>query len=420
MVPRAISLQKDTLNSLKIDRPPESGEGGHSNRGWLVATLLLLAAGAGWFWFRGSGATEVHTALARPSAVSSDAGNSNRSTVLNASGYVTARRHATVSSKATAKVVEILIEEGMKVEAGQVLARLDTSNVEASLGLAKAQVTSAQVATQETQALLERAELELTRTKSLAGQKIASASELDRAEADAKSLRARLARLEQEKIVAERQVAVWQQEMDDRIVRAPFAGVVISKDAQPGEMISPISAGGGFIRTGIGTLVDMSSLEIEVDVNESFINRVSPGQPVTAVLDSYPDWKIPAKVLAVIPSADRQKATVKVRIAFLQLDPRILPDMGIKVSFLAAGAEGTSAGSAAGGVLLPAGALHKQEGREVVWVVRDGKVERRAIRWNKHAEGEVLVLAGLTPGEKVVIDGTATLADGTRVKEKNP
>jgi HlyD family secretion protein len=416
-----MSLQKTTLDSLKIDRPPENAESGGMKRVWFLAILLLLGGGAAFVWLQGTHGTEVQTAVARPSGGATESGDGgSRSTVLNASGYVTARRHATVSSKATAKVVEILIEEGMKVEAGQVLARLDTSNVEASLRLAKAQVTSAQVATEETQVLLERAEVELTRFKSLAAQNIASASDLDRADADAKSLRARLARLQQEKVVAEQQVAVWQQEMDDRVVRAPFSGVVISKDAQPGEMISPISAGGGFIRTGIGTLVDMSSLEIEVDVNESFINRVSAGQPVTAVLDSYPDWSIPAKVIAVIPSADRQKATVKVRIGFQQLDPRILPDMGIKVSFLAANEGATGAGAAADGVLLPAAALHKQEGRDVVWVIRGGRVERRAVRWNKNGEGEVTVLAGLTPGEKVVISGPSTLSDGARVKEKNP
>ena len=126
---------------------------------------------------------------------------------------------------------------------------------------------------------------------------------------------------------------MWQQQMDDMIIRAPFDGVVTTKDAQPGEMISPVSAGGGFTRTGIGTIVDMNSLEIEIDVNESYINRVEPGQPVEATLDAYPDWKIPCKVIAIIPTADRQKSTVKVRVGFDKLDPRILPEMGVKVAF---------------------------------------------------------------------------------------
>ena len=144
---------------------------------------------------------------------------------------------------------------------------------------------------------------------------------------------AHLAQQKLDVVVAERNVALWQQQMDDMIIRAPFDGVVTTKDAQPGEMISPVSAGGGFTRTGIGTIVDMDSLEIEIDVNESYINRVEPGQPVEATLDAYPDWKIPCKVIAIIPTADRQKSTVKVRVGFDQLDPRILPDMSVKVAF---------------------------------------------------------------------------------------
>ena len=405
-----MSLQGKSLDALKIDRPQEP-ERRPRPWFWLVLLVSLVGAALVGAWMKRSRALLV-TSIAAVPIQGSAAG-----TVLNASGYVTARRQATVSSKATAKVIEVLIEEGTQVEAGQVLARLDTSNVQASLRLAQAQVLSAKRAMGETQAQLERAELDFKRIQPLAAQKIASPSDLDRAEADVKSLRARLALQEQEKVVTEHQVAVWNQEMEDRVIRAPFTGMVISKNAQPGEMISPISAGGGFIRTGIGTVVDMSSLEIEVDVNESYINRVTAGQRVAAKLDAYPDWELPAKVIAIIPTADRQKATVKVRIGFDQLDRRILPDMGVRVAFRA----DEPAGSSAAGVRIPRAAIRQADGRDVVWVMRDGRVERRAIQCASSSnETNATVQAGLSAGERVVVEGPPTLSEADRVREKKP
>ncbi len=216
-------------------------------------------------------------------------------------------------------------------------------------------------------------------------------------------------------IPAERQVAMWQQQMDDLIIRAPFAGVVTTKAAQPGEMISPVSAGGGFTRTGIGTIVDMESLEIEIDVNESYINRVEAGQAVEATLDAYPQWKIPCKVIAIIPTADRQKSTVKVRVGFDKLDPRILPEMGVKVAFR------DTAGSApanARAVAIPKVALRQQDGRDVVLVFLNGKAERRAVTVSSTMGEETVVSAGLATGEKVIVDSPAGLSDGVAVKEK--
>jgi RND family efflux transporter MFP subunit len=403
---------KPTLEALRIERPERPANRARPRWPWIVVLLLLVAGGLGIAAWQRAKVSLVVTAPAVPAS-----GGAARNTVLNASGYVTARRQATVSSKATGKVVEVMLEEGMRVEAGQVLARLDTSNVEASLRLAQAQALSARRAMGETEAQLDRAELELKRIRPLAAQQIASPSDLDRAEADVKSFRARLALQEQEQSVAEHQVNVWKLELEDRTIRAPFAGIVVSKNAQPGEMISPISAGGGFIRTGIGTLVDMTSLEIEVDVNEGYINRVTPGQKVTAKLDAYADWEIPAKVIAIIPTADRQKATVKVRIGFEHLDPRILPDMGVKVAF--EGEDRSAASTPATGVLVPREAIRQADGRDVVWVVLDHKVERRAIQWDKHqtaSGGTVTVSAGLTAGEEVVVRGPATLSEGDQVR----
>ena len=263
-----MSSDKPPLDALRIERRPEQPP---SARPWLAAAvvgLLLLAGAAVWWHSRSGAAVEVQTAVAR------DGGGGGERTVLNASGYVTARRQATVSSKVTGKVTEVLIEECMKVTNNQVVARLDDSNIKTSLDVAVAQLASAKAALAQTEAQLTNAVLEFQRTTELAKQHIASQSDLDLAESNAKALQAHLAQQKLDAIVADRQVASWRQQKDDMIIRAPFDGVITTKDAQPVEMNSPVSAGGGFTRTGIGTIVDMKSLEIEIDVNESYINRV--------------------------------------------------------------------------------------------------------------------------------------------------
>ncbi|HEV8541986.1 MAG TPA: efflux RND transporter periplasmic adaptor subunit [Verrucomicrobiae bacterium] len=376
----------------------------------LALALVALLAGA-YFWFNRAPAVSVRTMVVQETSTG------GKRTLLNASGYVTARRQATVSSKVTGKVVEVMVEEGRAVKEGQVLARLDSSNVEKSLKLAEAQLESAQKSLEETRASLVQAEREWRRMEDLATNKIANQSDLDKAEADAKMYRARLERQIADVVVADRQVDTWKQQVDDNIIRAPFSGMVTTKNAQPGEMISPISAGSGFTRTGICTLVDMTSLEIEVDVNESYINRVEAGQQVQATLDSYPDWQIPCKVIAIIPTADRQKATVKVRVGFEKLDPRILPDMGVKVAFQGDGGSSDSGGGARM-IRVPKQALLEREGRDIVWVVHEGKVERRAVTVGSKSADDVSIAAGLNGGERIVIEGGDNLSDGARVVEK--
>jgi len=338
-------------------------------------------------------------------------GNTGR-TLLNASGYVTTRLDATVSSKITGKIAEILVEEGMKVEKDQVLAKLDSSNVESGLRLATAQLESVRKSLAETEPMVTYTEAEMRRMNGLSGTRSVSGSDVGKAVADAGAQRAKLERLKADVVVAERQVGDWKQQLDDTIIRAPFAGVVTTKDSQPGEMISPMSSG-GFTRTGICTLVDMASLEIEVDVGESFINRVKPGQPVIAKLDAYQDWEIPCKVTAIIPTADRQKATVKVRVAFEKLDPRILPQMGVKVAFQS---DPSSEPAATGNVLIvPKEAVQKDGGKDIAWVVREGKVERRAVTVSNTSSSEVTLSAGLSSGEIVVLNPPEKLTDGTAV-----
>jgi RND family efflux transporter MFP subunit len=401
--------QKPALDDLRIKRSDKPESNFRIRPVAIGIFVLVLAVGMIW-WLTRPKAIEVHTAVAREIGA---AGGDH--TVLNASGYVTARRAATVSSKVTGKVVEVLIEEGMKVKEGQVVARLDDTNIKTSLDVAQAQLESAKTAVEETRALLKQAESEFQRTTNLVRQNIASQSDLDKAESDAKSLAARLARQERDITVAERQVDLWQQQMNDMVIRAPFAGIVTTKDAQPGEMISPVSAGGGFTRTGIGTIVDMDSLEIEIDVNESYINRVQPGQPVVATLDAYPEWKIPCQVVAIIPTADRQKSTVKVRVGFDQLDPRILPEMAAKVAFHETGGGPAAANRT---VLVPKTAVQNRDGRDVVFVVQSGRAERRAVTVIDTQADNSVLSAGVSAGESVVADPPTDLADGTAVRAK--
>jgi RND family efflux transporter MFP subunit len=402
--------EKPSLDGLRIDR---SGAEERRGLGWklgLALAIVVAAIGGGvWAWLRIPRAVEVKTVTARAVAGGSAAG-----AVLDASGYVTARRQATVSSKVTGKVTEIHVEEGMKVQAGQVLARLDDSTARRQLALSEAQSASASRGLQETEVRLKEARLNQKRTRDLLKEGVSTQSQLDAADAQVDSLAARLEVQRQDAEVARRQVAVYRQSLDDLVIRAPFSGVAISKDAQPGEMISPVSAGGGFTRTGICTLVDMTSLEIEVDVNEAYINRVRDAQRAVAVLDAYPDWQIPAQVITTVPAADRQKATVKVRLAFDQLDPRILPDMGVKVSFLSDEKE-TAVAETKPKVLIPKVAVRGDD-QPFVFIVQGGKVERRAIRTAPATGEDVAVVSGLSGGEQVVVEGPEQLEDGYKVK----
>lgn len=392
------------LAELRIDRDA-TGEDAPRRRWWVWVLLLLVGAGVAWAFYHRP--VDVRTAVAR--AVE----GAGPRTLLNASGYVTARREATVSSKVTGRVVEVAIEEGVSVEEGQVLARLDATNARAALGLAEALLASAQAALAETRVRLDEAQRELRRVTALVAGRIATEADLDRAEAEVRSLEARLGKQAAEITVAERELAVRQQDLEDTIIRAPFRGMVTVKSAQPGEMISPISAGGGFTRTGICTLVDMTSLEIEVDVNESFIQRVTSGQPVEATLDAYADWRIPGHVLAVIPTADRQKSTVKVRIGFAQLDPRILPEMAVRVAFQG----GPDPNAPTQGVLVPRNAVRREDGRDYVWRVEGDRATRRSVNAGTVVGEDQAILEGLEAGDRVVIEGAERLREGVRVRE---
>jgi len=403
-----MSLDKAALESLRLDRgsDPQRYQDSRARRSrwWIVgAALAAVLAVLGWRMF--NSAIPVQTAMVETAAGAADGA------VLNASGYVVARRLATVSSKVTGRITEVTFEEGARVQQGQVLARLDPATAQAEYNVADRTLDASRRNLREIEVRLADARRTNERNRSLVERKLVAQSALDSSEAEVAALQARLAAAQAEVGVAQSRVALSAQGIDDLSVRAPFAGVVISKDAQPGETVSPISAGGGFTRTGIATIVDMDSREIEVDVNEAYINRVKDGQKVAAVLDAYPDWTIPGHVISIVPTADRQKATVRVRIAFDALDDRILPDMGIKVRFLEDAGSGPVARPT-----LPEKAVVRDGNATSVWVVRDGKVERRAVELGKPKDGSVPVLKGLEGGESVVIDAPRRLRDGAAVE----
>jgi HlyD family secretion protein len=403
---------KQDLAALRIERTPERPGVGRWI-GWAVVLLILAGSGLGaWTWATRERPIEVEVATVTERPVGTQAA------VLNASGYVTARRRATVSSKITGKVIEVNVEEGMVVTQGQILARLDDSTPRAALALAVAQAESARKAVTENEVRLAQLRLTLRRIADLRKEGITTEAEVEQAQAEVDGTAARINALREQVNVAERQVALQQTDLDNTVIRAPFTGVAISKDAQPGEMVSPVSAGGGFTRTGICTIVDMRSLEIEVDVNESYINRVRPAQQVSAVLDAYPDWQIPGHVITMVPTADRQKATVLVRIAFEALDPRILPDMGVKVTFLREGNKDEEALAAQPVTLVPKAALQSDNTNSFVYVVTGDTVERRAVKAGGADGDRVEVLAALRAGERVVVSPPPGLTDGAKVVAK--
>jgi len=411
----------ELLRSLKIDRDAPPPKGGRRPLKWFVLIAILFGVGfVVWFAPLTPGtAAGVAVSVAKVQAAVPDAAGGS---VLDATGYVVARRQATVSAKTTGKVVEVMIEEGDRVEAGQVLAVLDDSIPRAQLALAESQLQSARAGLEELRVALKQAELDLDRTRGLAERNLASQADLDRDGLTVDGLVARLDRAGKDVEVAERSRAVQAELLKDMEIRAPFSGVVVAKAAQPGEMISPVSAGGGFTRTGICTIVDMESLEVEVDVNEAYINRVHDDQPVQVTLNAYPQDHYSARVIAIIPTADRNKATVRVRVGFVDRDERVLPDMGVRVAFLEPGSAAPSP-DLEHAVLVPRKAVRRDDEGDYVLLVREDQVRRRAVVTGEPKGSNIRVLDGLSGGELLVADLSSGpqsgLRDGDRVSVIN-
>lgn len=400
-----MSRPEELLSQLRIDRRP-GAQRKPRRWPWIVGGLILLLVL--FAVFGGRGAVTVDTAQAR------DAASAGPMSLLDASGFVVARRIATVSSKVTGKVREVFIEEGQAVKEGEVLATLDAVDANAALNTAQSQLASSQSQLAEAQANLQLAERNLVRNRELAAKQLVAKSVLDQSIATRDANAARLQSLRRSVEVARAQLGQSQVSVDNTVVRAPFSGVIVTKAAQPGEMISPISGGGGSIRTGIGTLVDMDSLEVEVDVNEAYIGRVQPKMPVDAVLNAYPDWKIPGEVIAIVPTADRSKATVRVRIALNVKDSRIVPDMGVRVSFL----ESRDPAKLPKGVWVPAAAVQTTDGKSNVFIIEDGKAKRVDVVLGEKRDAEQLLSSGLKGGEQVITAPLEQIKDGGKVVAK--
>ncbi len=408
----------DLLKELRIDRSARAQAAPTARlAGWIagVVVMIALAAAAIW-WFAGRGGVEVRTA---PVVATATSGAGGANSVLDATGYVTARRQATVSAKITGKVSELLIEEGQRVEEGQVLARLEPIDAEAQRNLSQSQLAAARSEIARVQVQLALAEKNLRRQREMRSRKLVAQATLDQAESERDALRATVTSAQRNAEVAADSLKLSDIGVDNTVVRAPFAGVIVAKAAQEGEIVSPISGGGGFTRTGIGTLVDMESLEVQVDVNEAYIGRVKPKMPVEAVLNAYPEWKIPAEVIAIVPTADRGKATVKVRIALLEKDPRIVPEMGVKVSFLETAPPPGAAAARPRSKRVPEAAIVERDGKEVAFVVEDGVARQREVSLGRTVGDEREVQDGLDAGDEVVLSPTEALQDGARVRVAN-
>ncbi|KAB7769126.1 efflux RND transporter periplasmic adaptor subunit [Xanthomonas maliensis] len=408
-----MSTSADLLKELRIDRKAPPSEPPTRRGLWIVVALLvLLALGVGaWLLWGRSAPVQVRTA-----PVVAIAAGSSSASVLDASGYVVARRMATVSAQVTGKVREVLIEEGMRVSEGQVMATLDPLDADAQRTLAASQLAAARSLVDNMQAQLKVANADAARLQSLVDAQLVSRSQYEQAVSQRDALRAQLQNAQRNVQVGADQLAIAGIRSDFNVVHAPFAGVVTAKAAQPGEIVSPLSAGGGFTRTGIGTIVDMDSLEIEVEVGEAYIGRVQPKMAVEAVLNAYPDWKIPGEVIAIIPTADRGKATVKVRVAFKVKDPRIVPEMGVRVSFLEQ--PKPEAANKPQGVRVPAAALVQRQSRTVAFVVDDqNRVHPQTVGVGMALGEDRQVLTGLSAGDTVVLDPPPKLQDGDKVAE---
>ena len=408
------------LGQLRIDHDDRDTGAGRPWAWWVGACVLLIAIGvAGVLVWRAQQGVPVSvvTAEAAPTDVAVGPGS-----ILDASGYVVARRKATVSSKITGKVVDVLIEEGQRVERDEIIARLDDTNARAAVAQAlaqreqsKANLVAAQVAFVNAVPTYKRNEQQLALA-------VISAQSFDTAKANYDAARTSLDVAVRAVEVADANLAVAQRSLDDTVVRAPFAGIVTVKAAQEGEMVSPNSAGGGFTRTGIGTIVDMSSLEVEVDVSENFINRVRPGQAVTVKLNAYPDWEIAARVIAIIPTADRAKATVKVRVGFDVDDARILPEMGARVAFLEDSPSATLQGALQTqqrAVIVPVEAVQGTGDTGVVFLIENDVIERRTVRLGARSPAGQVVLAGLAANARLAVGDFSLFTDGARVRIAN-
>jgi len=406
------------LSGLTIDRdapPPEPGPG---RRITLLALGVLVLGALAFLAWRATHPATLIVAVARAESLGGAPGV-NATEILTANGYVVARQRASVSTEVSGRLNKLLVEEGSRVSKGQVLGILQNADQQAALESARAALASAEAGASEAAATARQTALARGRAEQLHGKGLVSQAELDQAVATDDVAVARVKSAAADVANARAKVSSAQVEYDRTFVRAPFAGAVLRKEADVGEIVSPIPSSGGLTRGAIVTMANLESLEAEADVNEGYVARVHEGMRAEITLDAYPDDRFPAHVRQIVPTADRQKATVLVKVSFDKLDSRVLPEMGLKVTFLADPASAAAGGApVAAAVAIPKAAVRDAEGRAVVYVVEDGRARMRGVSPRPLGQDRVLVSGGLAPGEMVIVQAPAGLSDKSRVRVK--
>lgn len=387
---------KPDLSSLRIDRSPPPARSGPPMRLIAGVSIAVLAVVVLSVMRLVGGSRAIAVTLATAEATG---GGTASGAGISANGYVVARTKASVSSKILGRLAWVGITEGSLVRSGQVIARLEASDYRAGLLAARANIAQGE-------AQVVQAQRDLKRAQALRSQGLLPESELE-------NVQTRLQVASAQLNAARAQAGVAEANLENTNVRAPFTGTVLRKDAEVGEIVAPSSAGGGLTRTAIVTMADLTTLEVEVDVNEAYIAQVTNGQPARITLDAYPDTSFSGRVRQVVPTADRQKATVLVKVSILDRDPRILPEMGAKVVFEA----GASAMRAAPRrVFVPQAAIAQVEGRSAVWVVEDGAVRLQGVEVGPTRGDRVEVRQGLQGGESLVLSPPAGMKNGVKVR----
>lgn len=407
-----MSASPPDLSRLRISRDaPHPDPAGSRIRTVLVAVGILGLAVAAWFALRRPAGLEVTTQRAEVS------GGAGGGAGITANGYVVARTRASVSSRLGGRLAELLVEEGSRVRRGQVLARLDNEEYRAALDQAVADSGRAEAMRREAVAQRDQLARDLARARELVGRNLEPVRSAEELEAQLQAAAARVGVQEAQVRSAAAAIAYARANLENTYIRAPFDGTVLRRDAQVGEVVAPVAAGGGLTRGAVATMADLETLEVEVDVNEAYIAQISEDQPTRIVLDAYPAAAFAGEVRQVVPTADRQRATVQVKVRILDRDARILPEMGARVEFLSAA---TAADSAAPRrIFVPAEAVRTEGEESVVYLVREGLAERRVVEAGPVSGGRREVRTGLSGGEEVILNPPRELGEGARVNVRN-
>jgi RND family efflux transporter MFP subunit len=401
------SSPRPDLGRLRIDRnQPATAE--RKALRW-VALLAVLAAGFVGVIYLALRPGGVDVQVARVEVT----GGSSGSTGITANGYVVARTRASVSSRISGRLATLTVEEGSRVRRNQVLAQLENADYVAAVAQMVADSQRAEAALAEAQAVRDQTSRDLARARELVAKKLEATRSVEDLESQLAAADARI-RVQRAQIAAAGAgIAYARANLENTYIRAPFDGTVLRKDAEVGEVVAPVATGGGLTRGAVVTMADLQTLEVEVDVNEAYIAQIRSGQPTRIVLDAYPQASFAGSVRQIVPTADRQKATVQVKVGIADRDPRILPEMGARVEFLGDSVE--SGEAAPPRIFVPADAVRTDGGASIVWVVRGGKVFRVPIEAGPVSGGQREVRSGLSGGETIVVGPATELEDGGKV-----